>query len=185
MSQAPTPTLVVVSGPPRAGTTTLAHALARAIPCPAICRDEIKEGMVHAQGGGFEAAPGDPLTQRTLPLFFDVLRMLLTAGVTVVAEAAFQDRLWRPGLEPLAELAQLRIVQCTVDPAVARERHRSAVDARGRSAHAQIIGKGIEDWERAYASFERISVSAPSIDVDTTDGYAPDLAEILDFVNRR
>jgi hypothetical protein len=58
-----------------------------------VCRDELKEGMVHAHGGVFEAAAGDPLTQRRLPPFFDVLRLLLTAEVTVVAEAAFQDRL--------------------------------------------------------------------------------------------
>jgi tRNA A37 N6-isopentenylltransferase MiaA len=40
------PTLIVVSGPSAAGKTTLAHRLARRIGCPAICRDEIKEGMV-------------------------------------------------------------------------------------------------------------------------------------------
>src|SRR3954452_25248663 len=102
------PTLVVVSGPPASGKTTLAHALAGAIRCPAVCRDEIKEGMVHAHGGAFEAARGDPLTQRTLPVFFDVLRVLLAGGVTVVAEAAFQDGVWRQGLEPLTRHARLR-----------------------------------------------------------------------------
>jgi predicted kinase len=184
----PTPTLVVVSGPPGSGKTSLAHAIARAIPCPAICRDEIKEGMAHAQGGEFQGAHGDPLTQRTLPLFFDVLRVLLTAGVTVVAEAAFQDRLWRPGLEPLAELARLRIVQCQVDAAVSFERavRRSATSAGHRRAHGDsTLGKEVEDWRRAFASFDRVSIPAPSIDVDTTDGYAPDLAAIVEFVNRR
>src|SRR5258708_4708421 len=102
----PLPTLVVVSGPPGAGKTTLAHALAREIPCPAICRDEIKEGMAHTQPAGFEGGRGDPLTAPTVRLFFDVLRLLLSGGVTAVAEAAFQDRLWRPGLESLAELAR-------------------------------------------------------------------------------
>jgi predicted kinase len=114
-----TPTLIVVTGPAQSGSPGLAHSLAAAIPCPAICRDEIKEGMAHAEGGQVEAAAGDPLTRRTLPLFFDVLRTLLAGGVTVVAEAAFQDPVWRPGLEPLTELAELRIVHCTADPAVA------------------------------------------------------------------
>jgi predicted kinase len=180
-----TPILVVVSGPPGSGKTSLAHAIAQAVPCPVVCRDEIKEGLVHAHGGEFQAAAGDPLTQRTLPLFFDVLRLLLTAQVTVVAEAAFQDRLWRPGLQPLTELAQLRIVQCHVDVAVAHERHEHRLAAGGRKAHAKIIGNELDEWRDAYESFDRLSLPAPSIDVDTTDGYAPDLAEIVAFVNRR
>jgi hypothetical protein len=68
-----------------------------------------------------------------------------------------------------------------VDAAVALERH----DRRGgRRAHAEIVGKEIDEWKQAFASFDRVSVPAPSIDVDTTDGYAPDLAEIVTFVNR-
>ena len=140
---------------------------------------------MHACGSAFEAAAGDPLTQRTLPLFFDVVRLLLAGGVTVVAEAAFQDRLWTQGLEPLADLAHLRVVQTHVDPAVAWDRYRAADRAGGRPAHARIIGAGLDEWTRAYASFERLSIAAPSIDVDTTEGYEPDLAELVGFVGRR
>src|SRR5208282_812647 len=112
------PTLIVVSGPPGSGKTTLAHAIGRAVPCPAICRDEIKEGLVHAER---DKSIGG-VSQRTFETFFGVLRLLLSAGVTVVAEAAFQDKLWRPGLEPLLGRADIRIVHCIVDPALARER---------------------------------------------------------------
>ena len=182
-----TPTLVVVSGPPGSGKTTLAHAIAQALPCPAICRDEIKEGMAHAEGQDFQGGHGDPLTQRTLPLFFEVVRVLVAAGVTVVAEAAFQDPRWRPELEPLGELAQLRIIRCIIDPAVSFERAaRRAAESQDRvKAHGDsTLGKGIADWEQAFGSFEHISIPAPSIDVDTTDGYDPTLEEIVTFINR-
>ena len=130
------PTLVVVSGPAGSGKTTLAHAIARAVGCPAICRDEIKEGMVHTTPG-FVAGPGDELTARTLPVFFAVLRLLLTAGVTTVAEAAFQDKVWRPRLEPLRPLARIRIVQCVTSADVALERQlRRGQDNPLRRAHA-------------------------------------------------
>ena len=55
------PTLVVVSGPGGAGKTTLAHALAEAVGCPVISRDEIKEGMVHARPGFLPAVSDEIL----------------------------------------------------------------------------------------------------------------------------
>jgi predicted kinase len=48
------------------------------------------------------AGTADPSMRRTYDAFFDTLGVLLRAGVTVVAEAAFQDRRWRPILVAFA-----------------------------------------------------------------------------------
>jgi predicted kinase len=177
------PTLVVVSGPLGSGKTTLAHKLAAAVGCPAICRDEIKEGMVHTTPG-FVPATGDELTARTLPVFFAVLELLLRAGVTTVAEAAFQDKVWRPRLEPLTNLAQIRIVHCTVDAGVAFERSRNRLrDTPSRRAHADP--RDPAEHAATHRAFDRLRMDAPCLEVDTTDGYYPGLKEIAAFANGR
>jgi hypothetical protein len=67
---------------------------------------------------------------------------------------------------------------------VGRDRRRLAHEAGAGRAHARLIGDELEDWERAYASFARLSLDAPSIDVDTTDRYRPDVDEIVAFIDR-
>jgi predicted kinase len=170
------PTLVIVSGPAGSGKTTLAHRVAATIGCPALCRDEIKEGMVAATPG-FVPGPSDPLTVRTYDLFFAAIRLFLEHGVTHVAEAAFQHANWARGLKPLQPITTLRIVRCHVEPAIARAR---AEQRRGmehsRAAHDDIGHFSVD------RSFDPIRLAAPTLDVDTTNGYNPDLDAITAFI---
>ena len=182
------PSLIIVHGPWGSGKTTLANALGREVGCPVVARDEIKEGMFHAvRAASADFTPGvhgDPLSVRTLHAFSDVLRLYALAKVSVVAEAAFQDHLWRYVLEPVTDLVALRLVRCNADPTVAFERARERLPQATRAAHAAHEHvHDLEMWKRDYAAFEPLSLTAPSIEVDTTDAYTPSLADVAAFVN--
>ena len=169
------PTLILVTGPAGSGKTTLAHQLAAAIGCPAVSRDEIKEGLVFSHPG-FVASTSDPLTLRTYGVFFETLTLLLRAVVTLGAEAAFQHRLWVQGLSPLDDLATLRIVRCAVSEEIARERQRQRLLSQStRAAHADA-----QHLTRAEP-FDRLHLDVPTLDVDTSDGWQPGLPAIEAF----
>jgi predicted kinase len=170
------PTLVVVSGPSGSGKTTLAHRLGLLIGCPVVSRDEIKEGMVQANPG-FVAGPGDELTLRTLGVFFEAVELMIRNDVTVVAEAAFQDPLWRSGLEPLLGLANVRVIHCVVDADTARARQvRRRRDNPVRAAHADR-----NHLSSPAGAYVPLALNVPTMCVDTTDGYRPGLPEIAQF----
>jgi predicted kinase len=174
-----TPTPIVVTGPAGSGKTTLAHQLAAAVGCPALCRDEIKEGMV-ASNPGHLAALGDPLTMRTYELFFEAIALFLKAEVTLVAEAAFQHSIWWRGLEPLTGLTTLRIIRCRAPDEVARVRQLARIAAQvTRTAHADTEHLSVA------RTFDAIHVDAPTLDVDTCDGWHPGLDVIAAFCRPR
>ncbi|MGW5383931.1 AAA family ATPase [Nocardia sp. NPDC003963] len=146
---------------------------------------EIKQGMVLAAGRDPEQG-WDELNILTLTAFFNVLGVLVRAGVTSVAEAAFQQRLWAPNLMAVAPVVDIRIVHCTASESVIRDRiaGRAEHDPHRRAHNDNELLAQIAAGRYSVEQFESVDLDVPALTVDTTDGYRPGLDVIAEFANR-
>src|SRR5690349_16575481 len=82
------PLLVVVTGMPSSGKTTVAEGLARDLRLPLIAKDEIKESLYDSLGADDVTSSGR-LGAAAYALIFALTRAMLSSGVSVIAEANF------------------------------------------------------------------------------------------------
>ena len=109
------PLLVVVTGAPASGKTTVAEELARRLRIPIVAKDTFKETLYETIGSHDELEP--QIERAAVALLYALLAAQLDAGVSVVVESNFDAR---TDARPLAELARdhgARLVQvhCTRD----------------------------------------------------------------------
>ena len=156
---------MIVAGAPATGKTTLALALGRSLELPVITKDDVKEAL---------AAPfqtGDRDWSRQLgvaaySVLFAVAERVLAGGQGLILESNFRCGISDPPLRGLAALAPTVVIVCRTP--LARERFAERATRGRHRVH-------IDD-----AVFQ-IDVGTPRLVVDTTDGYVPDLREIVAF----
>jgi predicted kinase len=181
------PTLVIVSGRPGSGKTTLAKQLAAGLPCPLVSRDDINEGIFHTFNHDLAIASKAAVTAMAYDVFFAAIKQLLSAQVSVIAEAAFQDAKWRHGLAAIDadSIAVLKIVQCVIDAAHAGQRvldRRRRLDTPSSRRADQARTREQDSADRV---FQAVSLRVPTLTVDTTDCYEPSLERVFAFIRGR
>ena len=103
------PLLLVVSGAPASGKTSIAEELASRLRIPVVSKDTFKETLYETIGADDALEPA--IERAGLALLFSVVESQLDAGISVVAESNFDAR---SDLEPIRRLArerELRLVQ--------------------------------------------------------------------------
>ena len=93
--------VIVVTGPPASGKSSLSRELAERLSVPLLSKDELKERLYETIGSGAELER--QIERAALAIVFSVAGTQLDAGVPVILESDFQ----RPrDEEPLRDLAR-------------------------------------------------------------------------------
>lgn len=103
------PLLLVVSGPPASGKTTIAVELAERLQIPFVSKDTFKERLYEVFGSGDELE--GQIERAALALLYSVAAAQLDAGVSVMAESNFDRESDLAPLRRLREEHRARLVQ--------------------------------------------------------------------------
>lgn len=173
MTRADKPLLIVVTGPPAAGKTTVARGLARRVRLPLIAKDTIKEALFDALGAA-DLAWSQRLGDATYLVMLRLAEESVAAGAGLVLEANFVR-----GGEFAARLSELPAcfvqVHCSapvdllLERYAARERHPGHVDSERIGALRDAVETGRHEPLDLTGETIRIDTSEP-IDLDALAG---------------
>lgn len=182
--------LVLVGGPGGCGKTTLANALADRMSLVHLSRDRVKASMATSDASlgdddivTFDAAKsamGGEYGQRAFPLTYAAARVLLDGGASVVIEQAWRSDLLHDEVRALAEDFRTALVVAVTSPDVAMSRMQQRGDRAGLASVTDSVSATRKDWQQ----YVDLDVGSPRLEVDTTSGYDPSLAEIERWIWR-
>jgi predicted kinase len=172
--------VLIVTGPPASGKSSLAHQLATALGLPLLSKDLFKESLFDSLGWG-DRDWSRRLGSASMQLLYRSAEALLAAGQSVVLEAPFRGE-W--DTDPLRALAErfscqpVQVVCCAPGPLLV-ERFRSRIESGQRHpGHTDPAWLEHELGRLLVERWDAIELGGPVVRVDTS-GDAPDVAGLV------
>lgn len=173
------PAMVVVSGYPATGKTSLAVHLSMQFSFPLVSKDLVKEKLFDVLGAG-DNEWSHLLGRAAMAVLYAQAGAILGSGNGVVAEANFDAELATRDLVKLIDEHQVPvcqvILQAEADALVARAKERSEAGERHPGHNDQWL---VAELEKMVATpYVPPNLPGPSFEVDVTDLDAIDFDDV-------
>lgn len=176
------PLLVLASGAPATGKSTLAVLLAREHALPLLSKDTIKETLGDSLGAADREA-SQALGRAAYDVLDTMVAALLDASVGAVVGCNFHRGMSEAGLRPHVAHSRAVLLHCATSPEETLRRYAARTAAGDRHpVHHDDTAIAELRANLVVGRFAPLDLDVPTLLVDTTDGYAPDLPAIVAFV---
>ena len=169
--------IVLVTGPPAAGKTTVARGLAERLSLPLIAKDDIKESLSDSlELTDYEWSKR--LGAATWELIFVLMERFMSVGESAIFESNFYPELHRDRMaERCARFGFVAFeIHCTAEAAVLAKRNNERERHPVHRFSSGVTPELAEQWNEANAPLE---LGEHLVRVDTTDGEPVDLDDIV------
>lgn len=178
------PLLVIFTGLPCTGKTTLARRVAAEVGLPLLAKDDIKERLF-ASLGWSDREWSQKLGRATFDLMFYFIELELGAGRSLITEAPFFPQFHNETLRQIRQRHPCRmlVIECVADGAVLYQRFvRRSESGERHAGHVDHTS-----YAEAEALFRRgkrepLDIGGGYIEVDTSDFTRVDLEPILSAI---
>lgn len=165
-----TPTLIIISGPPGAGKSTLARPLARHLGMPLFEKDAIKERFADDLGS-IALSMNSQLGLAAILELYATTREMIHAGRDVVIESFFHHGRAETDLVPIVADARALLIHIYADTPILLSRYERRLHDPARHPIHEV-GNRIGDLRHYLAEgiCDPLDLDIPRIFIDTTYG---------------
>lgn len=165
------PLLVIVTGAPGSGKTTLARRIAQELTLPLLVKDDIKE-LLFDYLGSRDREWSKKLGHATVELLYHMIGVQLAAGQSMIVECNFDNELATPRLRALQTRYAVEPFQifCTADQTILAQRFRARWDTGTRHPGHSDAEINAEEFAAILKRYEQpIDLGGKVVTIDTTD----------------
>jgi predicted kinase len=168
--------VILISGKPGTGKTTIGRQIAEQLSIPFIGRDDVKELLFDELGTG-DRAWSTKMGKTSFTLMYYVVEKLLAAGSSLVVETVFDKQYADPQWEKLLKKYSFKLCQifCTTSDELRKERFIARNESGNRHpGHVDHL-----NYNAPSAPLEPLRCSHTLIELNTDDFESIDIGELI------